>query len=156
MDRYEMLACELMQALDQHKKGPPHEEVSQTMRGEMAVLRLLMTQGEPMTAGELSRTLSMTTSRIAAVLGSLEKKGMLLRMADEADRRRVLAVLTKKGKAFCQARRDHAKRDITAMLTRLGEEDAVHFVRIIKRIHEIMPDGRSGDIDKKEACCDEQ
>ena len=23
MDRYEMLACELMQALDQHKKAPP-------------------------------------------------------------------------------------------------------------------------------------
>ncbi|MBQ8620043.1 MAG: winged helix DNA-binding protein [Clostridia bacterium] len=156
MDRYEMLACELMQALDQHKKGPPHEEVSQTMRGEMAVLRLLMTEGEPMTAGELSRTLSMTTSRIAAVLGTLEKKGMLVRMADEADRRRVLAVLTKKGKAFCQARRDHARRDITSLLTRLGEEDAVHFVRIMKRIHEIMPDGPSGCKTDKEECFDEQ
>ena len=156
MDRYEMLACELMQALDRHRKAPPHEEVSATMRGEMAVMRLLMTEGVPMTAGELSRTLSMTTSRIAAVLGSLEKKGMLLRMPDETDKRRVLAVLTEKGKAFCQARRDHAKKDITAMLTRLGEEDAVHFVRIMKRIHEIMPDGPCDFKNQKEECCDEQ
>lgn len=156
MNRYEMLACELMQALDQHKKGPPHEEVSATMRGEMAVLRLLMMQGEPMTAGELSRTLSMTTSRIAAVLGSLEKKGLLMRMPDETDRRRVLAALTEQGRAECKARRAHALRDMTAMLTRLGEEDAVHFVRIMKRIHEIMPDRPSGCKEEKEECCDEQ
>lgn len=156
MNRYEMLACELMQALDQHKKGPPHEEVSATMRGEMAVLRLLMTEGQPMTAGELSRTLNMTTSRIAAVLGSLEKKGMLVRTADEMDRRRVLAVLTEEGKAVCQKRREHARQDITALLTRLGEEDAVHFVRIVKRIHEIMPDGPSGCRKNKEGSCDEQ
>lgn len=139
MNQYEMLASELMQSLDKHRKGPPHENVSATMRGEMAVMRLLMTEGEPMTAGELSRTLSMTTSRIAAVLGSLEKKGMLERRTDETDKRRVLAVLTEQGKDVCRARRAHALQDMTATLTCLGEEDAAHFVRIMKRIHELMP-----------------
>lgn len=157
MNEYEALALELMQALDQRKKGPPHEQVSQTMRGEMAVLRLLMRQGQPMTAGDLSRTLSMTTSRIAAVLGALEKKGMLVRTTDEADKRRVLAVLTESGKTFCEKRREHARRDMTAMLTRLGEEDAAHFVRIMKRIHEILPDDPpSCNEDQKEESADEQ
>lgn len=156
MDRYDMLAEELMQSMDRHKKGPPHEEVSAAMRGEMAVMRLLMTEGKPMTAGELSRSLSMTTSRIAAVLGSLEKKGMLVRTADDADRRRVLAALTNEGKNLCQKRRAHAKRHMTDMLASLGEEDAMHFVRIMKRIHEIMPVCPSGAKHDKEECCDEQ
>lgn len=141
MNRYEALAQELLTVLDRHRKRPPHEQVSASMRGEMAVMRLLASEGKPMTAGELSRALFMTTPRIAAVLGSLEKKGLLVRMADEADRRRVLAALTEQGKMMCEERRAHAFRDITAMLTRLGEEDAAHFVRIVRRIHEIMPDG---------------
>lgn len=157
MDRYESLAHELFESLDRHKKGPPHEEVSKTMRGEMAVLRLLMNEGAPMTAGEMSRALSMTTSRMAAVLGALEKKGMLVRKADEADKRRVLAVLTQQGRALCEERKAHARRDMTQMLRRLGQEDAEHFVRIMKRIHEYIPehpprmeDGENSDENKKE------
>ena len=42
------------------------------MRGEMAVLRLLAVEKQPLLAGEISKKLSMTTSRIAAVLNSLE------------------------------------------------------------------------------------
>jgi len=82
----------------------------------------------------------MTTSRIAAVLGSLEKKAMILRRMDESDKRRVLVTLTKAGSTFCQQRREDAARDMAALLEHLGEEDAAHFVRIMKRVHEFIPD----------------
>ena len=108
MIEYEALARELMHSFDTRKKAPPHEEISHTMRGEMAVLRLLKQENLPMTAGELSRKLHMTTSRIAAVLGSLEKKGMILRQADEGDKRRVQVMLTGKGSAFCQKKKKQA------------------------------------------------
>ena len=55
-----------------------------------------------MTAGELSSRLSMATSRVAAVLGSLEKKGLLERENDAVDRRRVLVSLTQAGEALCE------------------------------------------------------
>ena len=55
-----------------------------------------------MTAGELSSRLSMTTSRVAAVLGILEKKGLLERENDAVDRRRVLVSLTQAGEALCE------------------------------------------------------
>ena len=105
MQYYEALAQEMMSALDQTIKSPPQEEISAAMRGEMAVLRLLRRAEKPLPAGEISRALSMTTSRIAAVLGSLEKKEMILRQADKADKRRVLVTLTDKGDAFCLKRR---------------------------------------------------
>ena len=138
MQRYEALAQELMASLDQKIKSPPQEEIGAAMRGEMAVLRLLAREGNPMTAGEISRTLGMTTSRIAAVLGSLEKKMMIMRQADENDRRRVLVTLTQQGSACCQRRRQEVMEHMTQMLAYLGEEDAAHFVRIMKRTHEFM------------------
>ena len=138
MTYYAALAEELMRSLDQKIKSPPQEEISAAMRGEMAVLRLLRREEKPMPAGEISRALAMTTSRIAAVLGSLEKKGMILRQADAADKRRVLVTLTQKGGAFCQTRRQEVIAHMTEMLQYLGEEDAAHFVRIMKRTHAFM------------------
>lgn len=138
MDRYEALAQELMCSLDQKIKSPPQEEIGAAMRGEMAVLRLLTREGAPMTAGKISHALGMTTSRIAAVLGSLEKKEMILRQADDADKRRVLVTLTQQGSACCQRRRQEVLAHMTAMLAYLGEDDAENFVRIMKRTHEFM------------------
>ena len=139
MNEYEALARELMHSFDTRKKAPPHEEISQTLRGEMAVLRLLKQEQTPLTAGELSKKLHMTTSRMAAVLGSLEKKGMILRQADTDDKRRVQVVLTDKGSAFCQQKKELVLKDMTHLLAQLGSEDAAHFVRIMKRIHQFTP-----------------
>ena len=139
MDRYKELALELICEMDKKHKGPPHEEVGAVVRGEMAVLRLLDKEKRSMSAGDISRLLSMTTSRVAAVLNSLQKKEMILRDTDAEDKRRVLVTLTDSGRDFCKERREQAISDMTALLAGLGEEDAAHFVRIMKRIHEIMP-----------------
>lgn len=138
MEGYRKLAENLFSVLDQQHKGPPHEEMGAAVRGEMAVLRLLSLHARSMTAGEISRLVHMTTPRIAAVLKSLEKKDMIMRSADEKDKRRVLVTLTQKGHVFCIDSRNRAVSDVTQMLSRLGEEDAAHFVRIVTRIHEIM------------------
>ena len=100
------------------------------MRGEMAVLRLLEHQDEALTAGEISRLLSMTTSRIAAVLNSLEKKNMINRLSDPQDKRRVFVSLTQTGKETCLRRRGEAKAHLTALLSHLSREDAETFVRL--------------------------
>ena len=139
MELYTLLAKELLEAFDRKKKGPPHEGVSASMRGEMAVLRMLASEENPVTAGHISKTLCMTTSRIAAVLGSLQKKELIERICDKEDKRRVLVTLTPKGLALCKARKQRVINDMSYMLSQLGEEDAKHFVRLTKRVHDIMP-----------------
>ena len=139
MELYTSLAKELLQAFDRKKKGPPHEGVSASMRGEMAVMRMLSEEGMPVTAGHISKTLCMTTSRIAAVLGSLQKKELIERICDEKDKRRVLVTLTEKGLSLCKARKQRVISDMSYMLSQLGEEDAKQFVHLMKRIHDIMP-----------------
>ena len=159
MNEYEALARELMQSVDQHRKAPPHEEIGAAIRGEMAVLRLLMRETKPMTAGELSKQLRMTTPRIAAVLSSLEKKGMIHRKTDAGDKRRIQVTLTEQGSTFCLQKREQVISKMTLLLTQLGSEDAGHFVRIMKRIQEFTfpPAGMTDNKkNKEEASADEQ
>lgn len=139
MDQYAALAEEFIQAMDQHRHNKP-EPVSGAMRGEIAVLKLLFCAKQSLSAGYISRELDMTTSRIAAVLNSLEKKHMIERVGDAQDRRRVLVSITACGIDYCVSRREEAVSHMTALLTRLGEEDARSFVRIIKRMFEALPE----------------
>lgn len=139
MSAYEKLAEEMMQVLDRRGPVPPQDKLSKTVRGEMAVLRLLEREERQMTAGDISQMLQMKTPRIAAVLNSLEKKELIKRSADACDRRRVMVELTQNGLSFCLQRKQEAKAHMTKILMHLGETDAKEFVRLMKRLHEILP-----------------
>lgn len=146
---YNALAQEMVATLEATNHRPPHDELSQAIRGEMAVLRLLDKEKRQLLAGEISRRLNMSTSRIAAVLNSLEKKGMIVRCTDPGDRRRVSVALTESGKAFCRERREEALCKFSRLLERLGKEDARQFVDLLKRVfvildEEVCPCGRQG------------
>lgn len=156
MDIYESLAEELMEALNR-KKRPPHEDMSAAMRGEMAVLRLLTEENRALSAGEISGLLTMTTSRIAAVLGALEKKGLIVRSADERDKRRVLVTLTQEGLLLSHQRKQCMLHAVSHTLAQIGEADAREFVRLIDRVYSLLPpppilacDGERDIKDKKE------
>ena len=131
------LTKEMVRLLDEHPRAARDNRFSAIMCGEMAVMRLLHSGAkQKMTAGELSSRLGMTTSRVAAVLGSLEKKGLLERENDEVDRRRVLVSLTQAGDALCEKRRQHFMKKISMLLSMLGD-DAPEFVRLLGRVFEI-------------------
>ena len=136
MSIYEHLAEQMLSSMDTHRHMPP-EPVSSTVRGEMAVLRFLGVSGGSLSAGAIASQLSMTTSRIAAVLNSLEKKEMILRSPDPCDKRRVLVTLTEKGEQYRLKRRNEAKTHLSYLLEQLGEEDAATFVRLVSRLHNI-------------------
>lgn len=134
MDRYESLAREFFEALEGMPLAPPGERVGEAMRGEAAVMRLIMREKRSLTPGDICRALNMSSSRMAAVLGSLAKKGFVLRETDPDDKRRVLATITPRGEAFCREHQRRAVEAFSALLAQLGEPDAVEFVRLLGRV----------------------
>lgn len=141
------LTKEMIRLLDEHPRAARDNRFSAIMCGEMAVMRLLHSGAkQKMTAGELSSRLDMTTSRIAAVLGSLQKKGLLERESDEEDRRCVMVSLTEAGDRLCEKRKRHFMSKISKMLAMLGE-DAPTFVHLLGRVFEITssPEFRQDD-----------
>ncbi len=140
MERYESLAREFFQAMDAAApSGPPGGRTSETLRGEAAVMRLLDRRGESLTPGEVCRALGMTSSRMAAVLKGLERKGLALRERDERDRRRIRVTLTAQGRALCARKQRYAQEELARLFSALGEEDAALFVRLTRRVTELLP-----------------
>ena len=147
MTGYSALTEELMSTLEESPRRLNQEMMGGVQLGEMAVIRLLAEHSvkEPMAAGEISSRLKMTTSRIAAVLNSLEKKRLLVREADPRDRRRVLVSLTKEGMAIFEKRRAEGRRRARRFLEKMGEEDAATFVRLMKKMQNILSTSENRD-----------
>ncbi|NLV50191.1 MAG: winged helix-turn-helix transcriptional regulator [Clostridiales bacterium] len=106
-------------------------------RGEAKMIGYLFTVGDGVTAGELSEKLDISTARVAMILNNLEKKGLVHRDEDTQDRRRVVVFLTPSGKAKGADDFESILRYMTELLTRLGERDAVEYIRLTRRVNEI-------------------
>lgn len=108
------------------------------VHGEQRVLHYLMQCGGQAQPSELSQALHVSTARIAAVLGSLERKEEIIRIPQPADRRCVQVQITASGRAHLQQVCDQMIAQMQAVLDALGPQDAQVFVRIIHRLPEIV------------------
>ena len=86
-----------------------------------------------------------SSARVAAALNNLERKGMIVRKAEEKDRRKIRVELTGKGEEQAKQWQKMPLCMVTRLMEQMGEEDAKQMLHILKRINEIMP-----QID----CCD--
>ena len=135
---YIALAEEVLKKMFLLKRCRPHKHLSESMHGESVILRFLSeTEEMGVIPSEISNEMQISSARIATTLNSLERKGLITRQIDVADRRRILVSLTQAGK-------EHAQHDIerivsmTAdMLRFLGERDAAEYVRITGRLAEM-------------------
>ena len=108
--------------------------VAEIAKGELAVLIYLIDEKDGASAIEISQRFQINTSRVAAILKTLYKKGYIERKSDPKDKRKIQVYITDKGKQYGQQRREDILNHIDQMLEMLGEEDAKEHLRIMKRI----------------------
>lgn len=133
MANYESLATELLQVNEDLAHMPTRHLLTQLSQGEPFVLNYLLhhRQAHPV---DLSRRLGVSSARIAALLGRLEAKGLILRGSDPLNNRQVIVTLSPQGLEAIQAFRDRVLRAAAQMLAALGPEDAREFVRLQKKL----------------------
>lgn len=113
-------------------------ENSVSARGEASVLLFLsQTEGEVL-AGQIARSLELSTSRGTNILNSLEKKGLVQRRSDSRDKRKVYIFLTQEGRSFIEEKHQEAIRHFERIFRKLGQEDSENYIRIMKRFYRIM------------------
>ena len=133
----EVLAEMLVDQTELLFRHGPHKLIGKNARGECFVLRCLARSKAPLLPSDLSEQSHASTARIAVVLNTLEKKGLISRAIDPTDRRRILVSLTNVGQEYVAVIRTQLREDMKHLLEELGEQDAREYLRITKRILQI-------------------
>jgi DNA-binding MarR family transcriptional regulator len=113
---------------------------------DAAVVGGIGTQG-PMTASALAQQLTMHEGHLSRTLKSLEKGGYLARLADPADSRRKLLMLTREGRALSRTVVAVQARRAEELLAGIPEADRTVFFRTLDAIQnnaETMLAGAAG------------
>ena len=131
---YEELATDLLRLNIGMLQEPAKQKISKMTRGEVFVLNYLMTHQNQAHPAEISRSMVVSTARIAALLSRLEEKQYISRASDPSDNRQVIVTLLPQGLALIQRIRNEVIAAVVRMLERLGPEDAREYIRIQKKI----------------------
>lgn len=131
---YEELAIELLRLNIGMLQEPAKQKIAKMTRGEFFVLNYLMTHQNQAHPAEISRSMVVSTARIAALLSRLEEKQYISRSQDPTDNRQVIVTLLPQGLALIQRIQGEVIAAVVRMLERLGPEDAREYIRIQKKI----------------------
>ncbi len=106
--------------------------------GENGVLCRLHIHEGRLSSGELAETMGLTSGRIANILKSLERKGMVQRERDSRDRRHVIAVLTDQGREKINSIFDKNNEIIEKVLERLDIQEVREGLSIFEKVVDIL------------------
>ena len=118
------------------RKSAAFRNLGDLAEGEVAVLLYLSFERDGLSAGELTELFGVASSRTAAILNRLEKKGLAKRESDPTDRRRIRVFVTPEGRGVAKEKYEDTVDSMAELLSSLGEEDAKSFLRIVRKASE--------------------
>lgn len=101
-------------------------------------LAVLDGAGEPLSPTEIARRLIVTTASVTSLLDTLERRGLVERRADPADRRRLLVAVTPPGRDLVRQYVPEVVALQAAVMSGIGEEDREQLVAVLTRIREAI------------------
>ena len=131
----EELAREFLAEMLKDNHAPMEHGHTVMRRGEFGILVYLTHHKDGANVGELTEFLHVTSGRTATALKTLEKKGFIRREADKADSRRICVYLTEAGRAQFLQEYEWAVSSLVQLFDRLGEEDALLYTLLLKKIN---------------------
>ncbi len=132
------LQDKMMQLHNLFAKG----SVGESSQGEARILHCIEAyKDKELLPSDLSGMLSLSTARIASVLNSLEKKGLVKREMSSTDRRKILVTITAEGERVVAEKHVKIYQKISHLADELGEDDAKELSRLLGRIVEIHTNG---------------
>lgn len=121
-----------------NKEKDMFHSVNRANKGELFVLKFLLTSNTEVLPSELSVALNSSTARISALLSALEKKGQIVRNIDKNNRRNILVTITEAGRNRAVTEMKEIKSSMTKVFTDMGEDDTAEFIRLTRKFFEIF------------------
>lgn len=114
-------------------------DIVKSGHGESGVLQILLENEKnkkPLSSGDICAKMQLSSGRTALTLKSLELKRLIVRRADEKDKRRTLVKLTEKGKALAESTAKEVSAAVNKIVEKLGEKQAAEFIGMLATISE--------------------
>ena len=108
--------------------------MDETQAGIGAVLRLLHTSEEEITAGKISEVLNISTARVAVLIRKMAAKGLITKARSSADARVTMVGLTELGVRTVEEMRREMYRQMGLVIDAVGEERLREFLEIAAEI----------------------
>jgi DNA-binding MarR family transcriptional regulator len=102
------------------------------------LLKAVATAGGTLSAGDLARRISLSQATITDIVKRLESRGLVLRVRDAQDRRRVMVQLTEAGQAAVESAPPLLQDRFVARLTELKDWEQHQLLVSLLRIAEMM------------------
>lgn len=134
---YSAFATALLDSLTVLVRSTMQKRVDEFARGEMFIMNCLVDSGGTALPSELSTAMNASTARVAAALNSLERKGLIVRHVDRADRRKTRVMISDRGRQAVMEKRKQMHDHMVKVMRELGQDDAKEYLRLVKRITEI-------------------
>lgn len=131
---YDELAAELLVLNTRLFQIPGKQHLSRLTQGERFVLFYLLTHHSTAHPRDLSKTMLVSTARIAALLGRMEEKKLITRSPDPRDNRQVIVTLLPQGQNIIQQIHLSAIQSVSRMLEALGPDDAREYLRLQRKL----------------------
>ena len=133
-----LIAREMLETLSIMNKRNVLSKRKFLLKGEDLFLAVLDETGGISTPSKLLEYTDFTPARLSAIIKSLEGKGYIVRQQDELDKRCSIIELTEQGLRQSTCIKEATVRNSLEIIEKLGESDASEFLRLMKRLFEIM------------------
>jgi DNA-binding MarR family transcriptional regulator len=110
-----------------------HHHLSRAGREALAVLE---GAGQPLSPTTLAQRLIVTTASITSLLDTLERRGLVERQPDPADRRRLLVAITDDGLALVDEFLPEVVALQTAVMAQLSEPQRRQLVKLLGNVRD--------------------
>ncbi len=113
-------------------------KIERTNIGIGMVLRYLEEVGRPVSAGEISRFMNVSTARVAVILRTMSEKGLIVRSVDCSDARKVCIGLSETGQKSYRMMTDELIGLMAEIVERIGMERMELFLQIASEINAVV------------------
>jgi MarR family transcriptional regulator, 2-MHQ and catechol-resistance regulon repressor len=108
---------------------------------DFMVLEVLLHKG-PLTISEIGKKVLLANASMTSAIDRLDERGLVLRKADEEDRRIRLIHLTPRGRALISAIFDRHQRQLEVLMSDLSQTERTQLYRGLKKLGLAAQDAR--------------
>lgn len=124
----------LLELLRQSRPKKMFDHFERTDAGLMCVLKYLIKADRPVSAGEISCHMNVSTARVAVLIKKLEERELVEKTSDPSDARKTMLKISENGIKRIEEHRNNFIEFFSSVIDRIGEEKFTQFIELSEEL----------------------